>query len=178
MLSLTAGHGTSGATIGNLRGAMTVGQTADQTYRAIGRFISEFSQVEYTIRHYLAEELNLKEEHFTPVVESYDVGMLVNVTKEVFKKSVAAERSARINKLLKRFLELNEDRKRVAHGLWVASIEGGTVSYVPRNKLTSAQFRDQAALLEKRADELCHLRAELTNAFQWMSGPHRRGRRH
>ena len=59
---------------------------AEKTYRAIGRFMFEFSQVEYTIRHYLAEEIGLNEEHFAAVVESYDVGVLCTVTIEVFTR--------------------------------------------------------------------------------------------
>ena len=53
-------------------------ETAEKTYRAIGRFMFEFSQVEYTIRHHLAEEIGLKEKHFSAVVESYEVGALTN----------------------------------------------------------------------------------------------------
>lgn len=42
---------------------------AEKTYRAVGRFMFEFSQVEYSIRHYLAEQIGLDEEHFVAVVE-------------------------------------------------------------------------------------------------------------
>jgi hypothetical protein len=42
--------------------AMSAEADAERTYRAIGRFVFEFSQVEYTIRHYLASEIGLKEE--------------------------------------------------------------------------------------------------------------------
>src|SRR5262245_46086137 len=138
---------------------------SEQTYRAIGRFVFEFSQVEYTIRYYLSEEIGLKEEYFSAVIESYDVGVLTTVAKEVFKKSRNGEENAGIEKLLNRFRELNEHRKRVAHGLWVPSMDGGTVHYVSRNKLTTARSTDQAKELEKQADELCQLRADLEKAF-------------
>jgi hypothetical protein len=49
---------------------------AEQTYRAIGRFMFEFSQIEYMVRYYLAETIQLKEEYFSAVVESYDVAAL------------------------------------------------------------------------------------------------------
>ena len=137
---------------------------AEKTYRAIGRFIFEFSQVEYTIRHYLAEEIGLKEEHFTPVVESYDAAMLCTVAKEVFAKRRPVEFAARIKKGIDHFLRLNDDRKRVAHGLWVPFKEGGTVHYVPRS-LKAGRLQNQAEVLEKRADELIALRAELESAF-------------
>jgi len=141
---------------------------AEQTYRAIGRFMFEFSQVEFAIRHHLAEEIGLNGEHFSAVVESYDVGVLTTVAKEVFKKTRNKENGTEIGKLLDRFRELNEGRKRVAHGLWVPFMEGGTVHYVSRNKLTSSRFKDQAKELEKQADKMCQLRADLETAFSFM----------
>lgn len=136
----------------------------EKVYRAIGRFIFEFSQVEYTIRHYLAEEIWLKEEYFTPVVESYDVAVLCNVAKNVFAKGRPGEFAARIEKGIHRFFDLNNDRNRVAHGLWVPFKEGGTVHHVSRN-LNAVRLQNQARELEKRADELNGLRAELERAF-------------
>jgi hypothetical protein len=137
---------------------------AEKTYRAIGRFIFQFSQAEYTIRHYLAQEIGLAEEHFVAVIESYDVALLCTVAKEVFGKSHANTNAAAIKELIKRFLALNVERNRVAHGLWVPSKDGGTVHHVPRN-LKSRTDANQAAALEKLADEACSLRAELERAF-------------
>jgi len=139
-------------------------EAAEKTYRAIGRFMFEFSQVEYTIRHYLAEEIGLKEEHFSAVVESYEVGALITVAIEVFKKS-RGDDAAPIWKLLNKFRGMNDERKRVAHGLWVPFKDGGTVHYVARNKLSPSQFTDQANELEQRADDLCQLRADLERAI-------------
>ena len=136
---------------------------AEKTYRAISRFIFEFSQVEYTIRHYLAEEIGLKEEYFTSMVESYDAAMLCNVAKKVFAKRRPGE-FVSIKERINRFLEFNNIRNRVAHGLWVPSKEGGTVHHVPRN-LNAVRLENQAGELEKWADQLNALRAELERAF-------------
>jgi hypothetical protein len=124
----------------------------------------EFSQVEYTVRHYLAEEISLNEAHFSAVIESYDVAMLISVAVEVFKKS-RGDDSRTIWQLLNKFRGLNDERKRVAHGLWVPFKEGGTVHYVSRIRLSSRQFTDQAKELEQNADKLCQLRADLEKAF-------------
>jgi hypothetical protein len=140
---------------------------AEKTYRAIGRFIFEFSQVEYTVRHYLAEEIRLKEEFFSAII-SYDVGVLVNAAKEVFKKSWGETESKTITALLNSFYEFNNIRKQVAHGLWVPFRDEGTVHYVSRNKLAPACSSGQAAALEKSADELCQLRAKLEHAFTFL----------
>ena len=110
---------------------------AEKTYRAIGRFIFQFSQAEYTIRHYLAEEISLAEEHFVAVVESYDVALLCTVAKEVFGKSRANTNAAAIMELINNFRSLTDNRNRVAHGLWVPFKDAGTVHHVPRTNLKS-----------------------------------------
>jgi hypothetical protein len=141
---------------------------AEKTYRAIGRFIFEFSQAEYTIRHYLAEEIGLAEEHFVAVVESYPVALLCTVAKEVFGKSRADANGAEIKDLIGEFLDLNDNRNRVAHGLWVAFKDGGTVHHVPRSLKSRTTAANQAAACEKFADEACKLRAEMERAFHWL----------
>lgn len=138
---------------------------AEKTYRAIGRFIFEFSQAEYTIRHYLAEEIGLAEEHFTAVVESYEVGLLCTVAQEVFGKSRANTNADTIKDLINNFRQLSQNRNRIAHGLWVPFKDGGTVHHVPRTNLKSRMAVDQAAAVEKLADAACSLRAELDRAF-------------
>jgi len=140
---------------------------AEKTYRAIGRFIFEFSQAEYTIRHYLAQEIELAEEHFVAVIESYDVALLCTVANEVFGKSRANTNAAAIKELINNFRELNNNRNRVAHGLWVPFKDGGIVHHVPRNLKSRSTAANQAAALEKLADEACNLRAELERAFSY-----------
>ena len=137
---------------------------ADKTYRAIGRFIFVFSQVEYTIRHHLAEAIELKEDFFTPVIESYDVAVLCTVAKEVFAKKRSVEIFARIKKEIDRFLEINAVRNRVAHGLWNPSDDGGTVSHVPRS-LKPGLSVNQAEELEHLAEELGVLGRNFENAI-------------
>jgi hypothetical protein len=137
----------------------------EKTYLAIGRFMFEFSQAEYTIRHYLGDEIDLNEKHFTAVVESYDVRTLCAVAKAVFTKTRSTEDAARIEELINNFDQLNTNRNRVAHGLWVPSNEGGTVHYVPRRSLIPRSATDQAEALEKLADEACKLCDDLHKAF-------------
>ncbi len=145
--------------------AMSAQPNAERTYRAIGRFVFEFSQVEYKIRHYLASELGLKDEYFTAVMESYDVALLCAVAKQVLIKSCGEDESARIRKLLDELYVLNAERVRVAHGLWVPHREGGTVHRVSRSNIKPAWFANQAEALKKKADEANALRARLEQAF-------------
>ena len=87
------------------------------------------------------------------------------MAKEVFTKSRGEEEAERIKKLLNRFSRLNDVRKRDAHGLWVPSMEGGTVHYVSRGTLRNDRRTKQADDLEKAADEALSLRVELENAI-------------
>jgi hypothetical protein len=143
---------------------------SEKTYQAIGHFIFEFSQVEYAIRYYLAEEIKLDSKYFSPIVESYDVGLLCTVAIHVFNQSRDGANGAKIVKLIKRFAGLNDERKRVVHGLWVPFMDGGMVHYVPRGSLKPNQVSKQAAALEQRALELNALRFELENAFYRLGG--------
>ena len=139
--------------------------SAEKTYRAIGRFIFEFSQADYTIRHYLAQEINLDEDHFDAIISSFDVALLCTVTKEVFNKSRANSNATAIIELINKFHELNAFRVRVAHGLWAPSKDGGTVFNVPRSTPKLRTAANQADALEKHADTASNLRAELERAF-------------
>jgi hypothetical protein len=138
---------------------------AEKTYRAIGRFMFEFSQAEYTIRHYLAEEIGLGEEHFAPVIESYDTGVLCTVAIEVFLKSRGPEEGKRIRELINGFRNLSLERNRVAHSLWVPFKEGGTAHYTPRHNLKPTMAPNQAEQLESKADAARELSAKLERAF-------------
>lgn len=139
-------------------------QSSEKVYSAIGRFIFEFSQAEYTIRYYLAEEIGLDDEHFSAVVESYDVSMLCEVALKVFGKSRAKPNLAEIEDLINKFRDLNASRNRVAHGLWVPFKDGGTVHYLPRS-LKPVTQTNQAKALDKLADEASNLRSQLDRAF-------------
>jgi len=140
---------------------------SEKTYRAIGRFMFAFSQLEFALRYYLGEEIGigLDDQHFSAVVESYDVGVLCTVVTEVFKKSRGEENATQIKELISSFRSLNDIRNRVAHGLWVPSKDGGTVHHVARRSLKSTPSANQAEALEKLADEAFMLKAELERAL-------------
>lgn len=59
-------------------------------YLAIGQFMFEFSQLEFTIRHLLGEILEFKDTGpdalFDILISPYDFATLCNVTKAVFMR--------------------------------------------------------------------------------------------
>jgi hypothetical protein len=60
----------------------------------IGRFIFEFSQLEFSIRAVLVSRLGLKEEHFNIVTGAYDFTKLCNVAREASIVKYPEERGA------------------------------------------------------------------------------------
>jgi len=70
-------------------------ETAEKTYRAIGRFMFEF-----TIRCHRAEEIHLDDRYFTAIVGSYDVALLCSVTKAIVRQSRPEKQASSIEKLL------------------------------------------------------------------------------
>ena len=140
-------------------------EVSERTYLAIGRFIFEFSQAEYTIRHYLGDLIGIKDEYFSAIIETISVGQLCNITKDVVAGPNGHRNAEKINKLVSKFERFNRTRNQVAHGLWVPFMDGGTVHHVPANKPQPRRASDQAASLEQDADEVRALRAALDRAF-------------
>jgi hypothetical protein len=136
--------------------------TREKTYRAIGHFMFQFSQTEFTIRGYLAHAIGLSDVHFDAVTSAFDVAGLCKITQRVFVDRPGA---ARIKEGLDRFSKINEHRVRVAHGLWMPSINGGAVEHVSRNSRKANLSVGQAEELERLALELAMVRAELDSAF-------------
>jgi hypothetical protein len=134
---------------------------AEKTYRAIGYFIFQFSQTEYSIRQLLGHETKLDQRFFPSMLQTYDVGALCNVAKEVFKITRSLEEAEEIAALINRFYKLNGERQRVAHGVWVPYFRGGMVQHVSRNSLRPVMHEDQIAVLDKWAEEASKIRTDL-----------------
>jgi hypothetical protein len=135
--------------------------TAEKTYRAIGRFVFEFSQLEYAIRHYVAEEVGVMTEYFNAIM-THDFATLCTGAIEVFRHSYSdkRERFEKMERLLNRARTLGNERNSVAHGLWVPFQDGGKVIHVPRS-LKAKISTEQAKTLEEKADQANALRAEI-----------------
>jgi hypothetical protein len=91
----------------------------ERTYRAIGHFVFEFSQLEYSLKHYVGEEFRLDEKYFSAIVESYDMAMLCTIVQTVFRQSRSENTARIIDDLVNEVRELNNERVKVVHGLWV-----------------------------------------------------------
>jgi hypothetical protein len=133
----------------------------EKAYIAIGRFIFQFSQLEFSLRFHLAEKIGLKDEYFYAITTGYDFAMLCTITKTIFSRTLDDEAFERLETLIGKCHELNADRVRVAHGFWVVGNEGGRVHHAARNSLEPKIYFEEAEKLNAKADLACELRAEL-----------------
>jgi hypothetical protein len=154
----------------------------DKFYSSIGRFIFEFSQLEYTIRYRLAEHIGLKDEFFDTFM-SHDFSMLCNIAERVLLGVLAsaeidpeldplakgsppailqkkkespdkcATREREVKELITDCRNLGSERNRIVHGLWYIAEQHGVLYHTPRHKLVSAlHYDDDAISLAQMAD--------------------------
>jgi hypothetical protein len=117
-------------------------------YRLIGQFISEYSQLEFTVKAILFGRLQLPEEYFDIVTAPYDFAMLCTVTKELLCKQLPDSKQS-IERLFKDCRKLNDERVRVAHGLWTQGREGPIARHVSRGSLQPKYHFEQPDSLSK-----------------------------
>jgi hypothetical protein len=127
------------------------------TFHAIGRFIFEFSQLEFCLRFHTGTEAGLEGQNFTAVM-TQDFAMLCTAATDVLGRSMKQEENKRwLKDLVNECRKLNDVRVKVVHGLWVPFHEGGTLQHVPRSSLKIAVNVEQAEQLERHADQANHL---------------------
>jgi hypothetical protein len=164
----------------------------DRWFSAIGRFIFEFSQLEYTLKHHIAEAVGLNEAHVSSIM-THDFAMLCNIADAILlqeskvpdgywdglkdtnmprgnrvKKDYQVEiteRADKLKKLIKECKQLNDDRVRVVHGLWYVGGDRVALYHVSRQKLKHSTYFQQADDLASKADTACRLRNEIPNVL-------------
>lgn len=132
----------------------------DAFFSSIGRFIFQFSQLEYAIRVTVANAAGLADEHFNAIM-THDFALLCTVAQTVFSTCLSKDQLPKLEALISRLRRLNEERVRVVHGLWVVTIEGGKLHHVSRNKL-----RAQTHFDEPRGEAIARL-ADLASELRW-----------
>jgi hypothetical protein len=144
-------------------------------YTAIGRFIFEFSQLEFMIRHALGEALALKElgtdARFDIVTSPYDFATLCNVTKAIFTRTVGCDENDQkeIESILNACMTLNnEERVPIAHGTWFIDASRLGTRHVPRTKLEMTTKYSKIADIDAAAQKAATLKSRL---IKFLCGP-------
>jgi hypothetical protein len=137
----------------------------ERFFSAIGRFIFEFSQLEYTLKLFISKVVGLKDEHFQALM-SHDFALTCAIAQTVLGKVVALEKSEDLKTLINKCRSLNDERVRVAHGLWSIVSGSGALHHVSRRKLQVSSHFQEPDALANLADSAAVLRFELAQILR------------
>jgi hypothetical protein len=127
------------------------------TFHAIGRFIFEFSQLEFCLRFHTGNAAGLEGQNFTAIM-TQDFALLCTAAVEVLGRSLKHEENKRfLKEVVNECRRLNDVRVKVVHGLWVPFHEGGTLQHISRSSLKITVSVEQAEELEQYAARANHL---------------------
>jgi hypothetical protein len=108
-------------------------------YADLGEFVVEFSQLEFTIRAALGTALKLPFDLTNIVLSLYDFASLCRVWRLVMTHQ-QPERAEDIEPTFKACMKVNDERVRVAHGLWSFGDETIEAIHVSRNSLKAETY--------------------------------------
>ena len=126
----------------------------------IGALVVEFSQLEFTIRFALANAIRLDHQYFDVVLSAFDFATLCRVTSAILQQQRPEEKEA-IERLYNQCLELNNERVRVAHGLW--TLAGGGARVVSRNSFKATYHFTEEGELQRLAAKAQRLMQAVLN---------------
>jgi len=100
-------------------------------YSELGEFVVEFSQLEFSIRAAIGGYLNIPSDLINIMLSEYQFLSLCRVWKLLVNK-FHPDRIERTKKTCNELLKVNEQRVRVAHGLWTPGVETIEALHVSR----------------------------------------------
>lgn len=132
-------------------------------YAALGEFVFEFSQLEFTIRHFLGMALDLGEDRFDVITSPYDFAALCKVSLQVWLTTpgLSKKELAKVKRYFNDCLELNTERNRIVHGTWFISARRAGARHVARNTLKAGFYFEELEDLKKVAQKAATLRSEM-----------------
>jgi hypothetical protein len=130
----------------------------DRIYREIGRFIFEFSQLEYTLRHHVSEMARLDEQYFDIITSAFDFAKLCTALLALSGQRNGGKPDPEVEKLIKTCHEVNTVRLRVVHGLWVVGSGHDRAIHTSRNSMKSEVHFDKPGDLDEWSDKTSKLR--------------------
>jgi hypothetical protein len=136
----------------------------DRVYREIGRFIFEFSQLEYTLRHFVAEMARIDDQYFEVVTSAFDFAKLCSALL-----ALSAKKGGKADSTLKDLIagchEINTVRLRVVHGLWVVGAGRDRAIHTSRNSMKSEVYFDKPGDLDDQSNRCNKLRSDIEKAI-------------
>jgi len=134
----------------------------DKGFKGIGRFLLEFSQLQFSIRFVLAARLGLDEKYFDIVTGPYDFAILCTVTEKVSIVEYP-EKSRQIERVFKECRKLNDSRVLIAHAMWTDEFDGLSARHFSRSSLTTATHSFKKDEFDRLADKSQELMQRVLN---------------
>jgi hypothetical protein len=143
---------------------MKTTKNKDAIYREIGRFIFNFSQLEFLIRHSLAAAIDIRHPLFDALISPIDFALLCRVTPVVLIEKLDPKESAkyRIKELFNGCSKINDRRNQIAHGTWSwgeGTEDSVNLRHVSRQSLKDNYYFEHVDEIRAAADEVERLRA-------------------
>lgn len=101
-------------------------------YAELGEFMVEFSQLEFSIRAVIGGYLKIPSDLVNPILSEYQFVSLCRVWK-LLKNKFHPDTIEGAKKTLSELLALNEQRVRIAHGLWTPGVETLEASHIAKS---------------------------------------------
>jgi hypothetical protein len=145
-------------------------QNLQRLYLSIGRFVFEFSQLEFMIRHALGVALDLKGDRFHIITSPYDFSALCRVTRSIYRTvpGCTDEEREELEAVFKECLQINDERVRIVHGTWFISDERLGAEHVSRSSLEPKVYYSRIEDIDKRSGEVAKLKSRIV---QFLIGP-------
>jgi hypothetical protein len=140
------------------------GVEKDASYKLIGEFIVKFSQLEALLRFAIGIESRVQSDMREAFMMMLDFALLVSVLRTYYEKKLHADPvlCKRMMAALSQCLAVNDERVRVAHGMWILDdVRTAQLLHLRRGTLSSkAHYGDVAKIgaiiagAEKAFDDL------------------------
>jgi hypothetical protein len=127
---------------------------------AIGKFVIQFSQLEYIVRHLLGAMMDLRDPQFDIITGSFDFARLCKVTEAyLLSLTDCDEKLAEHAKTtFAKCLKVNDDRVRIVHGTWLL---GPGTSHLSRNSLKMTRHFEKPEEIVAKALEAKALMSDI-----------------
>lgn len=137
----------------------------ENTYREIGRFIFEFSQLEYTLRYHVAEMARIGDEYFEIVTSAFDFARLCTALLALSAKEKGGAPDPALKKLIGECHDVNTIRQHVVHGLWVVGSGNDRAIHTSRKSMQPEVHFDKPGDLDDHSNRCNRLRFEIEKAI-------------
>lgn len=131
-------------------------------YEEIGRFVFEYSQLEFELRRHFRRKVGYRIEFDDIMSAGFDFAKLCNALVAVSEIEEGGRSDAQLKKLINKCMEINAVRVDVVHGLWRSTRGGDMVVNVSRTSMKRKEsFFENEGDLDKISDGIVKLRANI-----------------